>query len=598
MSKKVDVNNRLVSSFEEMKAVAKQIQSAPGAVSLSVLAQHGKFDFQTEDNYLKGLAFALESGECWYIPLRHGCDGQGVGEDRDVIVNFLKPILETQEIVCFYSKFVIKAFMHYGVRVNVTHDTFVLGHQYTNYYDQPNELVAHLEGMVVDQSIPAKPPVNGSVSDQASYCCADAVSNLRMLVEVFRPSVFFNNPVYDADIAFALACAYSEYFGLHHASLAVSEEPGSRQLIFQEVVRFPRINYASDDGKLTVSKPDYLNASDHLMMSATPRNGYYMAYGGYPDLYVRVAAAIMGGSFGDYVDSCDHEGDLFEDLVWKFSDLLSSAGPEMQREVIRMLVYVMIDFREKDEMVIERMFGDVTPETEALCEALYQRFIKLFDDPDESLLDYIADARELGYVQSYFGRYFSCRGVDEVFEERGGSEAANRDLVRHVIRLTTIDIYKQGVNRLMDEIYRRGWFGKVLLPAFIKGKLQNAVLMEIDNTISPDEVAAVLKEAFIFDTDDKVALDYQIGFGKSWDEAYCNVLDGIDERVVFDDKLMPWQHNIDDTIRIFEALRADDEDKPVETGSNKKEQNKKELNKKEQKKKGQDKQNKKFKWFH
>lgn len=587
MSKTVDVNSRLVSSFEEMKAVAKQIQSAPGAVSLSVLAQHGKFDFQTEDNYLKGLAFALESGECWYIPLRHGCDGQGIGEDRDVIVNFLKPILETQEIICFYSKFVLKAFMHYGVRVNVTHDTFVLGHQYTNYYDEPTELVTHLEGLVVDQSIPAKPPVNGTVSDQASYCCADAVANLRMLVEIFRPSVFFNKPVYQADVAFSLACAYSEYFGLHHASLGVSKEPESRQLIFQEGVRFPRINYASDDGELTVSKPDYLNASDHLIMSVTPRNGYYMAYGGYPDLYVRVAAAIIGGSFGHYVHSCDHEGDLFEELAWKFSDLLSNPDPEVQRKVIRGLVYSLIDFLKKDEKMIEVMFGEVTPKTKAECEALYQRFMKLFDAPDACFSEYVANARDLGYVQSYFGRYFSCKGVDEAFKDRGGSEAANHDLARHVIHLTTIDIYKQGVNRLMDEIYRRGWFGKVLLPAFVKEELQNAVLMEIDNTISPQEVAKALKEAFLFDTDDQLTLDYRIGFGKSWVEAYCNVLDGIDERLLLDFKLMPWQHNIDDVVKSSKALRAGSQDKPVETTPGKK----------EQKKKGQGKQNKKFKWF-
>jgi hypothetical protein len=272
--------------------------------------------------------------------------------------------------------------------------------------------------------------------------------------------------------------------------------------------------------------------------------------------------------------------------------LLSNADPEVQREAITGLVYTMIDFQKNDEQMIKRMFGEVTPKTAAESEALYQRFMKLFDDPDNFFSAYVADARDLGYVQSHFGRYFSCKGVDEAYKDRGGREAADRDLARHVINLNTIDIYKQGVNRLMDEIYRRGWFGKVLL-AFVKEKSQNAVLMEIDNTISPDEVARVLKEAFLFDTDDELALDYQIGFGNSWAEAYCSVLDGIDEKLLLAFELMPWQHNIDAVVSSYKALNEDNKDDQNEITPSKETA----PSKKEQNKKGQGNQNKKFKWF-
>lgn len=142
--------------------------------------------------------------------------------------------------------------------------------------------------------------------------------------------------------------------------------------------------------------------------------------------------------------------------------------------------------------MIKRMFGEVTPKTAAESEALYQRFMKLFDDPDNFFSAYVADARDLGYVQSHFGR-----------------------------------------------------------------------------------------------------LDYQIGFGNSWAEAYCSVLDGIEEKLLLDFESMPWQHNIDAVVSSYKALNEDSKDDQNEITSSKETA----PSKKEQNKKGQGNQNKKFKWF-
>jgi hypothetical protein len=494
-----------------------------------------------------------------------------------VIVNFLKPILQSKEFVCFYSKFVHKAFMHYGVRVNIVHDTFVLAHHYHNYYQQPAEFIGHLAGLAdafLDFTLPAEPPVDGTEKDYSDYCCQSAWINQRLLREVFRSSVFFSNTAYLTDVTFALACAYSEYFGMHFASLDTTETSEQHQLVYREELRFPRIRYAAHDGELKVSKPDYLKDSfriashedkplavnDHdelkdivrMMLNVTPRNGYYMAYSGYDDLLVRVVAAMIGGTFGSYIRSCDHETGLYDQLVWRCSR--STVDEPAWQEALRALLLSVSIFDNKDDPEVQDAFNKLMAPTQCSYEDLHQWFMKQFNDPYDYFSAYVTNARRKGYVQSHFGRYFSCQNVEELFSGCDDSEAVIRDLARHVVRLTMIDVYKKGVNRLIDAIYQRGWFGKVLLPAFLGSPMVNAVLMEVDNTINPREFTAVFKTAFNFEIDGEDYLDYRIGFGNSWSEARCHLLDGYEEAAVFN-FFLPWRNNINLIVEDLEDLR-------------------------------------------
>lgn len=559
MCKTIDVNGRFVSSFAEMIAVADKIQSANGLVSLNIFAYHNRFDFQTEDNYIKGLAFALETGEVWYIPLRQGREGHGIGEHRDVIVNYFKEILETKEIVCYYSKFLHKAFMYYGIRLNVVEDTFVLANSYLHYYDQPEPYAGHqsaLAAAFLDLSIPVDPPYDGTETDLYAYYCSLAVVNLRLMMDVFRDSVFYTSKAYRIDVAFSLACAYSEYFGMHFLVLKKDLQPGESPLNFVDCYRFPKIRYTSPDGMPTVSKPDYHNFDAEQYYFVTGRNGFYMGYGGYTDLYARVLAFMINGPYGKEVLKCSHdyEHDLFTQLAAAIYNTSGYLITEDKRAEVQGLIYAQSMFISDPDHITQIIYHEVTPETKARYAQLMSRFMKVFNDPFDYFSAYVGEVHKIGHCQSYFGRYFRCNEGPGSQQEEPVSEELIRIFANIVVISTTLDVYKMGINRLMEEIYRRGWFGKVLLPGFLKKLYTDFVLMEIENTISPKEFLAVFKEAFLFDIDGGSYFDYKIGFGKNWLDAQTIQLDPDEERIHLSE-IFTWERDIRKFTDSVEELR-------------------------------------------
>ena len=131
----------------------------------------------------------------------------------------------------------------------------------------------------------------------------------------------------------------------------------------------------------------------------------------------------------------------------------------------------------------------------------------------EELKDFIEKSKAQGTTQFYsttdFGRrrYFDPRKVRKDTIERQSCNAR--------IQGTAADIYKVAMVRLLHQIRKNGWLGKILISAFV----HDECFLEVHKSLDPIVVLKVLRSCMMLDKEGWCPLFIGCGYGHNWYEA-------------------------------------------------------------------------------
>jgi len=187
-----------------------------------------------EANQLVGVAISIKKGTGYYFPLQHKMfDNLCDGDHWYFMEKYMRPILEKKKIICHNVKFDWKVAYIYGINVNCIYDT-MLAFGVTKRYEEENFELA-LKGLVKNilgfDMLELDDFVQGSsFSDSGitfadlpyelvrQYAPADADMTLS-LYEFIEENDLINKydakRVFDLEVDFAKAVAYSEFYGYH-----------------------------------------------------------------------------------------------------------------------------------------------------------------------------------------------------------------------------------------------------------------------------------------------------------------------------------------------------------------------------------------------
>ena len=162
-----------------------------------------------------------------------------------------------------------------------------------------------------------------------------------------------------------------------------------------------------------------------------------------------------------------------------------------------------------DPKLGESIFGTRTAENTMKAKKLR----RLYFEGQEKIEQFFIDARRNGVENSYSDTYFGRRRYfDRRVKDKGSIE---REAGNNRIQGTAADIYKIAMVRLFTEIRKRGWLGKVLIPAFV----HDEGVLEIHKSIDPAIMLKILRECLMLKIPGWCPLYIGVGFGTNWYDA-------------------------------------------------------------------------------
>ena len=231
-----DRKYRIVSDFDEMVAVCKEIWAHDGIVSFDTETTGLNFNFLCrygEGDRLVGMVFSIRSGESWYFPVAHKkikniCTPEN---ENYIITKYFKPILEQKPILCQNGSFDWKVMYGYDIFLNLRHDTYILAHVtlWNDHRGLSLGLKEMTETFLGRSSFELSDFVSGKWGknnvkfwdlDEESvtyYACPDTDNALDLY------NLFINDmgllekygaaKTYEIEVAFSIVIAYQEYYG-------------------------------------------------------------------------------------------------------------------------------------------------------------------------------------------------------------------------------------------------------------------------------------------------------------------------------------------------------------------------------------------------
>lgn len=319
---------------------------------------------------------------------------------------------------------------------------------------------------------------------------------------------------------------YREYQGIESKLLKMVKSDASADgFLFSEVNQF------LETGRVSVSKPNYQSYNKPVKENIVPRDGYYMLDWDQNSAEYRIMACMA------------NEESLVNEF-WNFDTDIHSFQASRMFSVP--LLHVNKKLRQQSKGVSfglmygmqpralgESIFGAVSEENTRKAEALVEKFF----NPQPRLREFFRKAQEdswnMGYATTYFGRR---RYMDKTLKAK---HKIQREGANHRIQGTAADIFKIAINRLMRVIKDNGWYGKVLIPAFV----HDEALMEIHKSIDPAMFLKVLIKEIRLVLKGWAPLTNEFGWGRSWEEAKSTEITAILQDHIIDnygDKGFDW----------------------------------------------------------
>ena len=279
------------------------------------------------------------------------------------------------------------------------------------------------------------------------------------------------------------------------------------KLATEDGLCFSTVNQFLETGRVSVNNPNYQSYSDTVKKYIIPREGYYMLDADYSSVEARIMVSMAGCK--DMVEKLkdpdmDYHTSKASDMFGVPYELVSKKLRKMSKGVNFGILYGLGDWN-----LGVNLYG--TGSRENAIKASKQK--ELYFNGMEELRSFINVSRNQGLTQHYSTTYFNRRRYFD--PRRTRKDTIERQSCNARIQGTAADIYKISMVRLLNQIRKHGWLGKVLISAFV----HDECVLEISKSIDPCVMLRVLRECMSLKIKGWCPLFIGCGFGRNWYEA-------------------------------------------------------------------------------
>lgn len=270
---------------------------------------------------------------------------------------------------------------------------------------------------------------------------------------------------------------------------------------------FTEVNQFLETGRVSVKNPNYQSYNDTVKKYIIPRQGYYMMDSDYSSVEYRILASMAGQEklIEDFKDpDMDYHAYQASRMFNVPYELVTKQLRSQAKGINFGLPYGM-----GDPKLGESIFGARTPENTMKAKKLR----RLYFEGQEKIEKFFIEARANGVANSYSETHFGRRRYfDKRVKDKGSIE---REAGNNRIQGTAADIYKIAMVRLLTEIRKRGWLGKVLISAFV----HDECVLEVHKSIDPAVMLKMLQECLMLKIPGWCPLYIGAGYGTNWYDA-------------------------------------------------------------------------------
>lgn len=222
---------------DQLEEIMDMFMKHDGYVAYDTETTGLKINFKSrtgEADQLVGVVLSIEKGSGYYFPLQHKAfDNLCDGDHWYFMEKYMKPLLETKKIICHNLQYDWKVSYIYNINANVVYDTMI-AFGVTKRYEDPTfqyglkALARNLLGL--DMFDLSDFIIGGSFGDTditfadlpyelvRRYAPTDADMTLTIFEYLEHHSILDNyeaHSVFEMEVNFAKAVAYSEFYGYH-----------------------------------------------------------------------------------------------------------------------------------------------------------------------------------------------------------------------------------------------------------------------------------------------------------------------------------------------------------------------------------------------
>jgi DNA polymerase-1 len=292
---------------------------------------------------------------------------------------------------------------------------------------------------------------------------------------------------------------------------------------------FPKVSAWNDDHWAVVKEravcgKQYWDGNFRDFMIAA--DGCYLLFFDYSQIELRALAGMsqepaLLKAFNDNIDV--HTMTAAQMLKIPLEEAQKSKNRGVGKTMNFALLYGM-----GEESLAERL-AITLPE----AERLYADYFSAFSLVTDWMNTQKAYGKSLGYVETAFGRKVTI--WDFQSRARGSFGKGQRLCVNAPVQGTAADIMKLAMIRAVRALQKRGWW---MTKVRMINNIHDCLGFEVDNSINPDELRAILAEAVVWDVVapdgtrfPKIVADWEIGqkWGscKKWKRQPVEFVDGV-----------------------------------------------------------------------
>lgn len=277
---------------------------------------------------------------------------------------------------------------------------------------------------------------------------------------------------------------------------------------------FPSINAYLETGRMSTSHPNIQGVPSFVKKYYTSREGYYTMNFDFSSVEYRIMASLAKET--DLIEFFDNPiKDYHRRQASVLFDIPYAQVTSKQRKIAKPFNFGL-PYGKGDYSMGRDLFGVASEENTRKAAELRAKYFAGQRHIEQFFIDAKRDARENGYVETYFHRR---RYFDPIRLGKGnlkkGIAAAERQAGNHRIQGTAADLYKMGMIRLYQAIIKRGWWGRVTLSAMVHDECN----MEVHESIPPWEIYQAARESVMISLPGWCPLYVGLGYGNSWGQA-------------------------------------------------------------------------------
>ena len=262
-------------------------------------------------------------------------------------------------------------------------------------------------------------------------------------------------------------------------------------------------------GRLSSDNPNLQNIpirtelGREIRKAFVPRTGYVFVDADYSQIELRILAVLSGDEnlINAYKNATDVHSITASEVFGVPIDKVTSELRRKAKAINFGIVYGMSSYGLGEDLNID------TKEAKIYIDKYFEKYSKVKVYLDKT----VSDAKEMGYVKTYFGR---IRPIPEFKTGNAMQKAfAKRVAMNSPIQGTAADIMKLAMIRVDDELEKEKIDGRIVL------QVHDEILIEC-KIGEEKKVSKILKKCMTDSFDFKVPLDIEIKIGDNWDSAH------------------------------------------------------------------------------